>query len=102
MNFAHNASPDTNESETHENANYEVDQHRDGKKSWGELAKNKEQVLREAFDRFTAAASSEKLLMGRLFSTNDFVSSSPLLRKNASDLTSPETLAERTKGLIDR
>lgn len=69
-----------------------------------ELAKGQNAVLPKVFGEFSSSSSKDKSFIHEHFSSRDYQSRSPLLRKHAQAglCASDRTLAEQARGLLDR
>lgn len=72
--------------------------------AWEEFMKDGPELLSHAFDGYVASRAGSKSFMDQYFSSKDYESRSPLLRKyaEAGHVPSGETLSERVQGMFGR
>jgi len=72
--------------------------------AWNEFLNDSPKLLGKAFDGFESSAKEDKSFVNQHFSTKDYASRSPLLRKYASagHVPSGDTLAQRVLDLTGR
>lgn len=69
-----------------------------------ELATGQNEILGKAFSEFGSSSKKDRAFISENFSSKDYESHSPLLRKHAQvgHLDCGASLAERTRGLVPR
>lgn len=75
-----------------------------GEAAWNEFTSGTPQLLGRAFDEFRSSSKKDKSFIAEHFSTKDYESHSPLLRKYAQAglVPSGASLHERTRGFVPR